>query len=193
MFLHEIIGESWAFVRPENQVRARSLVLSGSSFACSLGSQRLPLAGSCWLVLGTASLSGPKDAAHKVFPFDCWPVWFTVFACRALSLSLSSLTSFSLSGKECNSVLGSVASPSQLRALLCMEWYSRIAFIHPLDQESKNFLCKGSDMLVCGLYGLPYNPAEVANTSAREQSHAICKWVGVLFQWNFSYEHQIWI
>lgn len=46
-FLYEIIDDSWAFLVPENHVRARSLVLSGFSFGCSLGSQRLPLAGSC--------------------------------------------------------------------------------------------------------------------------------------------------
>lgn len=52
-FLHEITEESWAFVVPENQVRARSLVLSSFSFTVAAWTPRgchwqAPVFGRCY-------------------------------------------------------------------------------------------------------------------------------------------------
>lgn len=143
-FLRLITEESWPFVVPENQARARFLFLSGFSFTVAP-----------WL---------PEVAINRflltVFG-HCCSEWAQTYC-----LQRSSLLTADMSGALCPSTLTLSLSydfsqcqwkgvqslsqaqrvpSSQLKTLLSMQWYSIIFFINRSDLSLKN--CKGWDIL----------------------------------------------
>lgn len=145
--LHLIIKDSRPFLVPENQARAGFIFLSGFSFTVAPWAPRdcpqQVSVGCLWALLLWVD---PRILLTEVFLFDCWHIWATVHI-SALDLFLpSDFSQCQWEGLQSLFQAHRVPS-SDFKALLSMQWYSRILFINPSYQGLQSFFCEGPDIL----------------------------------------------